>query len=167
MPSPVREELLILTKTYALPSAQNRETSCVAAVNRQGEMRRLFPVPYRLLEGKAQFQKWEWITARLTKPNEDHRPESHRLALDSILRSGNVIKTTGGDWSKRRQWIEPHVVEKFAVLESRRKASGQTLGFLRASRIVGLEITPVKQAEWTEADTIELSQGGLSDTQEI
>ena len=167
MPQPVAEELLILTKTYPSPSAKYRETTCVAAVNRQGEMRRLFPVPYRLLEGKAQFQKWEWINARLTMPNGDQRPESRRLDADSIVRPGYIIKTTGGDWSERLRWIQPHVVESFAALEARRQASGQTLGFLRAARITKLQITPVKQTEWTEADTIKLSQDGLFDTHEI
>lgn len=37
------EELLILTKTYPLPSAKYRETACVAALTRAGEMRRLYP----------------------------------------------------------------------------------------------------------------------------
>jgi hypothetical protein len=167
MGQPITEELLILTKTYPSPSATYRETTCVAAINRQGEMRRLFPVPYRLLEGTAQFKKWEWITARLTKPNKDHRPESYRLDADSISRSGNVIKTTGGDWSERLRWIEPQIVESFAASETRRQTSGQTLGFLRAARIVELRITPVKQTDWTEADKIKLSQDGLFDTHEV
>jgi hypothetical protein len=47
------------------------------------------------------------------------------------------------------------------------RPSGQTLGFLRAARITKLQITPVKQTEWTEADTIKLSQDGLFDTHEI
>ena len=51
------EELLILTKTYPSPSAQYRETTCVAAVNREGKLRRLFPVPYRLLDGESQFKR--------------------------------------------------------------------------------------------------------------
>lgn len=32
MHTPVREELLILTKTYPTPSTKYRETTCVAAV---------------------------------------------------------------------------------------------------------------------------------------
>ena len=64
MAQPITEDLLILMKTYLSPSSQYRETTCVAAVNSQGDMRRLFPVPYRLLTGDAQFKKWEWITAR-------------------------------------------------------------------------------------------------------
>jgi hypothetical protein len=62
------EELLILTKTYPSPSATYRETTCVAAINNAGKLRRLFPVPYRLLEGDAQFKKWEWMGREFPVP---------------------------------------------------------------------------------------------------
>ena len=162
-----KEELLILTKTYPSPSAQYRETTCVAAINNQGQMRRLFPVPYRLLDGSAQFKKWEWIHARLAVPDKDHRPESRRIDADSIERPGHILEPKHGDWSERLRWIEPHFVPTFAALEARRQASGQTLGFLRASKIRELKITPVKQADWTEADKIKLTQDGLFDSVEI
>jgi len=87
------DELLILTKTYPSPSTTYRETTCVAAINRQGQLRRLFPVPYRLLEGEAQFKKWEWINARVRKPEKDHRPESYRIDADSIERRSHLINS--------------------------------------------------------------------------
>ncbi len=164
---PVKEELLILTKTYPSPSATYRETTCVAAVNKDGKLRRLYPVPYRLLEGKDQFQKWEWITASISTTAKDARPESRRINVDSIERYGKSIKTKDGDWSERLQWLTPHVVPTFAALEARRNATGETLGYLRASKILQLEITPVKQRDWTEADRIKLSQDGLFDSVEI
>jgi hypothetical protein len=133
-----------------------RVTTRVTAMNREGQMRRLFPVPCRLLEGSAQFKKWEWTTARLAKPTKDQRPESRRLDTDSISCSRNVITTTGGDWRERLRWIEPHIVESFAALESHGQIGGQTLGFLRSAKRVELRITPVKQTDWAEADRIKL-----------
>ena len=44
----VEERVLILAKTYPSPSAHHIETSCVAGITEAGQMRRLFPVPYRL-----------------------------------------------------------------------------------------------------------------------
>ena len=167
MKHPVGEELLILTKTYPSPSANYRETTCVAAINSAGELRRLFPVPYRLLEGDAQFKKWEWIHARISRTDKDHRPESRRIDADSIERPGKVIQVKRGDWSERIKWIEPHVVESFATLEARRQATGQTLGFLRPTRLVKIEITRLRDSDWTEADKIKLSQDGLFDSEEI
>src|SRR5689334_13884694 len=113
------EDLLILTKTYPSPSASQRETTCVAAINAGGEMRRLFPVPFRLLEGDKQFSRWEWIGARVSTTAKDHRPESRRIDTDSITRPGNIIAVKRGDWSERLKWIEPHVVQDFATLEAR------------------------------------------------
>lgn len=162
-----KEELLILTKTYPSPSAQYRETTCVAAINKEGQMRRLFPVPYRLLDGSAQFKKWEWISARLAVPDKDHRPESRRIDADSIERPGHVLETRHGDWSERLRWIEPHILPSFAALEDRRQTAGLTLGFLRVSKIRDLKISTVKQADWTEADKIKLTQDGLFDSVEI
>ena len=41
-----------LAKTYSSPSAQHVETSCVAAINERGVMKRMYPVPFRLIEEK-------------------------------------------------------------------------------------------------------------------
>jgi hypothetical protein len=167
MKHPVSEELLILTKTYPSPSANYRETTCVAAINGTGELRRLFPVPYRLLDGDARFKKWEWIRARISRTDKDHRPESRRIDADSIERPGIIVEAKRGNWSERLKWIEPLVVESFAALETRRQATGQTLGFLRPMRLVKLEITRLKDSDWTEADKVKLSQDGLFDSEEI
>ena len=59
------------------------------------------------------------------------------------------------------------MIPNFAALEARRQATGETLGFLRASKIIELKITPIKQADWTEADKIKLTQDGLFDSLEI
>lgn len=61
---PHTERLLILTKTYPAPSAKHREISCVAAINGDGQFRRLYPLPFRLLEGDLKFKKWEWKRPR-------------------------------------------------------------------------------------------------------
>lgn len=55
------ERILILAKTYPSPSAQHVETSCVAGINEQGAMRRLYPLPFRLIEEGQKLKKWQWI----------------------------------------------------------------------------------------------------------
>ena len=167
MKQPVTEELLILTKTYPSPSAKYRETTCVAAVSRAGELRRLFPLPYRLLDGDARFKKWEWISARISPTEKDHRPESRRIDADSIDRPGKIIQVKRGDWSDRLKWIEPHVLRSFDALEARRQATGQTLGFIRPARIVKLEITALRNPDWTDVDTVKLRQDGLFDSAQV
>jgi hypothetical protein len=58
-----RARLLILCKTYPSPSSQYVETSCVAAMEESGQLVRLYPVPFRLMQDEAQFKKWQWIEA--------------------------------------------------------------------------------------------------------
>ncbi len=52
-------------------------------------------------------------------------------------------------------------------MEARRQASGETLGFIRPSRILELKITKVKHSEWTEVEKTKLTQDGLFDSTEI
>jgi hypothetical protein len=160
------EELLILTKTYPSPSTKHRETTCVAAITREGEMRRLFPVPYRFLTGASQFKKWEWIRASLATTTADQRPESRRIDVDSIELLGERVGTDDS-WFERLRIIEPHVLEDFYSLEARRKASGETLGFIRPKGISAFEITPAKPPSWDDADYQKLAQDGLFDTAEM
>src|SRR3569623_1418529 len=56
MSAPIREDILIMAKTYPSPSAQYRDTTCVAGISGSGQMRRIFPVPFRLLGGDKKFR---------------------------------------------------------------------------------------------------------------
>lgn len=146
---PRRERILILCKTYPSPSAKYSETSCVAGMTEDGRLLRLYPIPFRLISDEHQFRKWQWITARVRRPKEDHRPESRRVDVET-LQLGDIMPTSDG-WRQRRQWLEKlPVFDTFDSLEAERQTeSGQTLGLLRPSRLVSLDITPVKNAEWT------------------
>ncbi len=161
-----REDLLILTKTYPDPSAKYRETTCVAALTRKGEMRRIFPVPFRYLGGEQKFTKWEWINVNAKKSNDDHRPESFKIDFDSVIeRTGESIDTQNG-WAQRMPWLLPHIVGDFAALEERRQVSRETLGIIRPHRVLDLSITPVKETEWTLDEKTKLQREGLFDTDE-
>ena len=158
------EKLLILTKTYPVPSQKYRETSCIAAINEQRELRRLYPIPFRLLEGDQQFQRWEWINARINKTQKDHRIESYKVDVDSIERLGRI--GTDAAWAERYQWLEPHIVKSFDALDARRQNSGETLGFIRP-RNFELVISPANNSDWTEEERIKLIQDGLFDSPEV
>lgn len=161
------ERMLILAKTYPTPSRGHVETTCVAAVSAGGELRRVFPVPFRLLPDDQQFSKWQWITASFRPPTDDQRPESRRIDVDSLTLGERVVKGRNADWAERMRWIEPHILPSFAALEGRRQATGETLGFLRPSRLLGLDITllPAAERDWDEEEreklTRDLEQGDL------
>ena len=159
------EELLILAKTYPNPSSKHREITCVAAINKQRKLRRLFPVPFRFLQGSQRFSKWEWITARISKAPKDHRAESFTIDTDSIVRREKI--STAHGWQERMQWIEDHHHPTPLILEHRRQEFGTTLGFVRPTRLLELEISKSDKPQWTEEEKEKLIQENLFDSQDV
>ncbi len=147
MVASVIENVLILAKTYPSPSARYAETSCVAGINANGQMRRLFPVPFRLMENSQQFQKWQWVNARIYPSNNDKRIESHKIYTDTI-QSGEIIPTKQ-DWHMRRTWINQIPASD---------ENGETLYLVKPSKITRLEILPEKSSEWTSLELDKLLQ---------
>ena len=159
--------ILILCKTYPSPSAKHTETSCVAGMDESGRLIRLFPVPFRLVTDDQQFKKWQWITARVRKASEDHRPESHRISVDTIETLGEPVPTKNG-WALRRQAIEGvEIFDDFAQLEQARQIRGITLGLLRPARLKEVLIAKCASADWTDDEVAKLmqaqNQGSLFD----
>ena len=95
------ERVLILCKTYPSPSAKYAETSCVAGMTESGRLIRLYPVPFRLVADDQQFKKWQWITARFEKARDDHRPESHRVFVDTIACDADPLPAGKQGWPQR------------------------------------------------------------------
>lgn len=161
----ISERILILCKTYPSPSAGHAETSCVAGITESGEMRRIFPVPFRLIDDAQQFKKWQWITAKVEKARNDHRPESHTIFIDTIECEEPPIPSTNG-WQKRRPWIDRiPTFQSFNEAERARQTDGITLALIKPSRIVGLDITALRDPEWTDEERAKLlreqNQGNL------
>lgn len=159
--------ILILCKTYPSPSARHVETSCVAGIDESGQLVRLFPVPFRLITDEQQFRKWQWINARIRKATDDHRPESHRISVDTIQTLGDPLSTRDA-WAERRLAIDAvEVFDDFDALEAARQNTGMTLGLLRPGRLVDLVISKSSSADWTPDEIAKLmqaqNQGSLFD----
>lgn len=99
------QRVLILCKTYPSPSAKYSETSCVAGMDDSGNLIRLYPVPFRLVSDDRQFKKWQWINVRLDKASKDHRPESHKLYVDTIECDDKPLSTKNL-WRDRRVYLD-------------------------------------------------------------
>ncbi|MFI8614480.1 hypothetical protein ACIGHN_03130 [Acidovorax sp. NPDC077693] len=135
-----------------------------------GRLIRLFPVPFRLVEDDQQFKKWQWITARVRRAQDDARTESHRISVDTIEVEGDPLPTRDY-WITRREAIKSvPVFDSFDALEASRQASGTTLGLVRPSRLLGLDIKAVESPDWTEDEMAKLlqeqQQGSLFDAVE-
>ena len=151
--------ILILCKTYPSPSGKHVETSCVAGIEENDQLIRLFPVPFRLVGDDKQFKKWQWIEARIEKASNDHRPESHKVFVDTIVCDSEPLSTKQ-DWRARREQLRHiPVFEDFDALEHARElGSGGTLAILRPSGVIGLDITPSEKQDWTEEEKQKLVQ---------
>jgi hypothetical protein len=97
--------ILILCKTYPSPSGKYAETTCVAGMDENGNLVRLFPVPFRLIAEEQQFKKWQWVKAKVEKAKKDHRPESFTIKTDTI--AGGSVVEPGRNWGERRRLLSP------------------------------------------------------------
>lgn len=154
------ERILILAKTYPSPSAQYMETSCIAGISETGAMRRLYPVPFRMIDDGQQFKKWQWVNVRIEKANTDHRPESHRIFVDTI-ECGNVLGTQK-EWLARREWIgKIPTFDSFEEMEAARLQSGHSIALLRIETLDGLLIEKARNADWTDEEREKLTRAEL------
>lgn len=152
----IDHRVLILCKTYPSPSAKYAETSCVAGIDERGKLVRLYPVPFRLIGDEQQFKKWQWIVAKVEKSRNDHRPESHRLYVDTIECDETPLPTDN-NWQVRRGALEKApVFSCFVAVESARQAHGMSLALLRPTRILGIDIKPVDSPIWTDEEKAKL-----------
>lgn len=153
------ERILILCKTYPSPSTKHAETSCVAGIDETGKLIRLYPVPFRLIGDEQQFKKWQWITARVEKAPADHRPESHKIYVDTITCDPEPIPAGKAGWPIRRHWIDKiQIFSDFGEIERNRQSNGDTLALLRPSRVTRLEIKKADSPDWTDAEKTKLLQ---------
>lgn len=162
-----RARILILCKTYPSPSARYVETSCVAGMQESGQLIRLYPVPFRLIEDDQQFRKWQWISARIRKSTDDRRPESHRISVDTIDILGEPL-STAHSWVERRRAIQQlEIFDDFDLLERASRERGISLGLLRPAKLLDLRISAANSPEWTTDEITKLTQaqrqGGLFD----
>lgn len=111
----------------ALPhlSSSYFETVCCAGVGKDGLWRRLYPVPFRILQEAQQFGRWNWISYRFTDPAHDGRKESQKVVPESIVVSGKFKD------SARARLAESLTRESISHAESNR----ETLTLIRPKDI--------------------------------
>lgn len=60
------------------------ETVCCAGIGHDRKWRRLYPVPFRILQDDQKFKRWSWVKYRFTRPSDDIRTESQKVIPESI-----------------------------------------------------------------------------------
>jgi hypothetical protein len=143
-----RTKVLITVMTYPHPSRGHQELVCTAGVTEDGKWVRLYPIDYRYQPRNRQFHKYQWVEVDLDPVGHknDGRKESRKPYLDSLQILGEPLDTKNG-WLKRREYIDsmPHsTVNELKELHTVDKTS---LGIVRPSRVLDLEIRPAER-EW-------------------
>jgi hypothetical protein len=141
-------QVLITVKTYPAPSERYGETVCIAGVRLDGDdgpsFIRLYPVPFRMLEGSSQFKKYQVIEVPVTpRGAKDPRPESYEPDTEKIILGETVDSKK--KWARRTELIQPLIgATTVCELIAKNKAgkmsdSIQSLGLIRPT-VEGLKV---------------------------
>jgi len=147
----MRIKVLITVKAYPAISKKNNETVCTAGITEEGKCIRIYPIPFRQLDYKKQFRKYEWIELDLVKNKSDFRPETYRpknLLLKDIVSYG-VIESDGNTWAERRKYVLKNVYTNLdkLIAEAKDKKLCTSLAVFKPTRIIDFIYTETTR-EW-------------------
>ncbi len=115
MVTPMTKRVLVTVKAPPSPSKKYQETNCCAGVDLDsGQLIRLYPIPFRLLDDSKKFPKYTIIKVSCQKPLRDKRVESYKVDQDSIEILDRL--DTKNKWSKRKQIVLPTVSPSFCQI---------------------------------------------------
>lgn len=165
----VREvKVLPLVKAYPNLSRKYGEVSCIAGLDLDtGEWVRLYPVPFRSLEDRQQFRKYQPIRASVQRRSGDRRPESWRVDADSIEVIAPVVSPERG-WEARRPLVEPAIGESMCAARRAQRENGTSLQMFRVREVSDLVIEEVERdPEKGRMAEAWAAQGSLLDAGEL
>ena len=138
---PQRERILVTVKTYPTLSTKYGETVCTAAVREDGSWIRLYPVPFRRLDEREQYRKFDWLDCSVVRHKSDPRPESFRPVDNSELEPIEHLGTSD-KWRERRHILleRARVYNRLDEVIRLAKANEISLCVFKPTRIIGLAI---------------------------
>lgn len=143
-----RERILITVKTYPTLSRKYGETVCTAGLRADGTWVRMYPVPFRRLEEKEQYRKYDWVECRLQRNRADVRPETYRpVDPHELVPVGHI--GTDDVWRERREIVldKARVHEDLDELIRLARANTISLAVFKPARILDL-VVEADEREW-------------------
>ena len=150
-----KERVLITVKTYPTLSRKYGETVCTAAVREDGSWVRIYPVPFRRLDEKEQYRKFDWLECDLIRSRNDPRPETrHPADVKQLKPTGHM--GTNRNWHDRRNLLlnKAAVYTRLQVLIDGAKANTLSLAIFKPAKILNF----VWEEETREWDTAKLAE---------
>lgn len=157
------KQILITIKAYPNPSKKYVETVCAAGIDlKQNKWIRLYPVPFRDLELKKKFKKYDIIQADVMKAPDDSRLESYKINSDTISVIDSLGTTDG--WKARKKHILPLRDKSMCEIERKCKEKGISLGLFKPHRKVKLSCDSVPD-KWKPGTELQYAQLTLFNAQ--
>lgn len=113
-------EVLVNCKTYPAVSQKYLETVCTGGIARDGAFVRLYPVPFRFLDEKEQYDRWDVIRVKVYRDTKDTRPESWHIEVGATI---EVIESVQSE-KKRWDWMCRGVFDSTARMEETGRTNG-------------------------------------------
>jgi hypothetical protein len=158
-----KAKVLIVAKTYPLPTRSFTELVSMAGLLNGDKWIRIYPVAFEFLRDQQQYPKYSWIELNLTRNINDFRPESYspKLGVNEPIKILDHIGTTNG-WAARKSYVLKEVFTSMNELIKLAKDPNQrkSLATLKPSRIVDFVIEE-DEHEWKLAWQHQLSQLNL------
>jgi hypothetical protein len=161
MGSHKKHKVLVTVKTYPTPASKGAEVSCTAGITDDGKWIRLFPIPFRYMDGDRRFSKYQWIEVE-AKKSSDPRKESHEVDIDTLTILSEPLSTRNS-WKARKEVVLPVQSPSLCYLQESRKTSGNTLGFFKPKTIQKF-IIENDSPDWTEEEKQKLLQYSMFDS---
>ena len=139
-----RKKILILVKTYPVPSKKYDELVCTAGITEEGDWIRIYPVPFRKLPYEQQYKKYEWIEADISRNFSDFRPESYRITNPDNIKNLDFVPTSD-NWKQRRSLLLNTKVfyNKTELINASKKENGcMSLALFKPAEIIGFDYAP-------------------------
>ena len=128
------KKILVTVKAYPNPSQKYGETVCCAGIDMDThQFIRLYPIPFRDLEDDKRFGKYNVISIVCTRPNDDKRPESYRVGVDTL----KVLEKwdTKDRWERRKSVVLRVAVKSMCQVFQEVKQSDLSLAFVKPSNL--------------------------------
>jgi len=132
-----KQRILVTVKTYPTLSRKYGETVCTAGVRPDGSWVRMYPVPFRRLDEKEQYSKFDWLECQLQRNKADVRPETFRPFDQQELQRVDHMDTSH-NWRERRALLlgKARVYDTLDELIAGAKANELSLAVFKPRRIV-------------------------------
>jgi hypothetical protein len=156
-----KSRVLIVVKTYPIPSSKYDELVCTAGVRPDGSFVRLYPINFRDLPYSQQFKKYQWIEATTEKhTGRDVRKESYRPDCETMALVGEPLPTRDGDWSERARFALARKSISMEELYDQQQRDRTSLGVFKPKAVHDLAISP-DDPDWKPGFKAALAQARL------